>query len=299
MENHVKNLFIIKPYGFCFGINTLINKVDKYKKENPDNNLYFYKMLVHDENTNNQILKMVDGKLYENKYKQNSTIIFPAHGTLSTIKHDFDTNNIPYIDCICPILIKTKEEILKQLKENDYVLFFGKGNHDETIFFANEIKELKVIDTKDYQNIDFSYLKNKKFALFCQSTISINQYEQFKKYLKVNKFNPSKIYPICASCLSRWNKLDNIKQDLNNIFIVLGSNKSSNATEFYNKCKQTFPSNTKLFLDSIENIKENINTISQYENIYLMSATSFSTFEFENIIKYLQKELDIDNINNI
>lgn len=301
MENNKKKIYLITPFGFCFGVKNSLNKVREFKKINPNYKFVFKKMIVHDSKTNSEALKQVNASLFntnDNYSKKDTIFVFPAHGTKSTEKNQLEKEGYKYLDCICPILIKTKKDILNEIAKGNKVIFFGKENHDETIFFINEIKDLIFVDYKKYKETKLN-LENDKFVIFPQSTISLTSYLDFQTYLKDNNLIPKKVYPICSSCLTRWEKLKDIEDSSNNIYIIFGSNLSSNATEFYHLACKYFSDKRVYFISDLEKLKENLPLIEKYDNIYLMSATSFSNSNFEECLSYLKNRLTINDIFSI
>lgn len=287
-------IYVINPIGFCFGVSNSINQVLKYKNENKDKDVSFLRMIVHDKNTFDQILNKVNGTLYSSskEYDYLSTVfVSSAHGVILKEKEKINSKKGIFLDTTCPILLKTKEKIRKYQSQGYKIIFFGKENHDETISFLSEFKDLVFIPTSSIDTYDYSTLKD-EYYIVSQSTISINLYNDFINKIKENNVNYIYIESICKQCLLRWNKatLLNVNQD--SCFIVLGSKSSSNAKEFYNLILNKYPLNKVFFIQDILTLQQNYNKINNFKDVYIMSATSFSNFDVDIILNKLSNYLN-------
>lgn len=289
-------LYVINPIGFCFGVNNSINQVIKFKSENPNVDISFLRMIVHDKNTFDQILNKVDGTIYDKNKEYNypsTAFVSSAHGIITKEKEEIISKNGIFLDTTCPILLKTKDKISKYLKNGYKVIFFGKENHDETISFLSEFKDLIFIPTTSIDSYDYSSLKDKYYVV-SQSTISINLYNKFISKIKIYNVNTICIESICKQCLLRWNKATNLNVDSTSCFIVLGSKSSSNAKEFYNLILNKYPSNKAFFIQDIKSLENNLDLLKSFKDIYIMSATSFSNYDVDSIINKLKDVFNYD-----
>lgn len=289
-------IYVINPIGFCFGVNNSINQVIKYKSENKDKNITFLRMIVHDKNTFDQILNKVDGSLYSSNinYDYSSTVfVSSAHGVILGEKGKINSKKGIFLDTTCPILLKTKQNIRKYQSQGYKIIFFGKINHDETISFLSEFKDIVFISTDEIDTYDYSSLKD-KYYIVSQSTISINLYNNFINKIKLNNVSYIYIETICKQCLLRWNKATSLKVNQDSCFVVLGSQSSSNAKEFYNLILNKYPINKAFFIQDINMLEQNYDQINNFKDVYIMSATSFSNFDVDTILNKLSKYLNQD-----
>lgn len=284
---------IIQPYGYCYGVKKSIQTLTDYHQKNPNKKLVLFKQLVHDKLTSNQLIQQLDAEIFsiDKKYDSNDVLIYSAHGIIQDEFNYVKTNNLDFLDCTCPILVKTNKKIEKLINDGIKIIFFGKKNHDETKGFLSRYPNLIFIDCKGYDDIDLSYLSNSKLAVICQSTLSKVDYDNFLKHL--NKFNLNIVYKesICPSCLTRWEKALSVKPVKNDVFIVFGSLTSSNGTEFFNLVKNKFINNKVYYYQSKEDVDSIIDQLKNANDIFLMSATSFPNLEFNQIINYLKNKL--------
>lgn len=289
---------IIAPIGFCFGVNNSINTVNNYFLSNKDKNIVFLRKIVHDNNTFNKILSKVNGQVYDPNFNydyKNTTFIFSAHGIIQSEKKLINNKKGIFVDTTCPILLNTKKRIYKYMNEGIDILFIGKKNHDETLSFLSEFKDMTFIDIEELNTFNYKSL-NKKYYVVFQSTISLNLYNAFIKKLEEFNIDTIEIESICRQCLLRWKKATSLILNKNDCFIVLGSNLSSNGKEFYNLLLNKYPANHIYFIQDILALNNILDVLKNYNDIYVVSATSFSNDDVDLIINKLKESLNLDSL---
>ena len=224
-----------KYIGFCKGVynsvNTTIELLEKYK------NVYALGMLVHNENVikdlGNKGIIFVDDI---NEVPDNSHIIFRAHGVCKEIYEKAKNKNLIIHDLTCPNVLNIHKRVQKLNDEGYYIILCGHPNHPESI------GTISYCDGIIVENIDDIIIpKNRKIALLCQTTVSLENFEQIKNYL-ISKYPDTLIYnTICFATKRREEEVMELSKNVDNL-LVIGSNKSSNTKKLIDvsNCKNTF-----------------------------------------------------------
>lgn len=281
---------IIEPVGYCFGVKNALNQVEKFFKANPHTKIYFYTMIVHDQNTNEELLKKVNGSLLKDSIaslkNSDSLLVFSAHGMIVSALNEAKENNVNYLDTTCPYLLEADRRIAKYLNEFDTVYFLGKLNHEETLSVLSKFPSLKFVDVAKLDS--YSFPKNGNIAIVPQSTLGLQTIYELNKKLESHPNLHYFIDNICPHCYLRWNKARNLKIDKDALFVVCGSHLSSNAKEFFTLLKNSYPFNKVYLIDSVKEA-ETIKSLNA-KNIYIVSATSISEENVRKIADYLSSK---------
>lgn len=277
----------ILPIGYCFGVKNTLDNVKKLANNNPTKDIVLFSAPVHNKNALDDLLKI--GNIFMLKdYKKNknndSILVFSAHGHTSKQEQFAKENGFKIYDSICPFLMFRNKSVLKDIDSFDKIYVIGDEKHPETesllslkqgIFCLNPNN--KIILEKD----DLS-----KVLVIYQSTINVDSFNLLNEELK-KTFKNLTVISVCPECANRFNNLDKIAFNQNDLIIIVGDKTSANTTSLFEKAKTKLDSKRVLFILNVDELKKvplpiNIN------NIYLTSGTSASLEDVTSISNYLE-----------
>lgn len=285
---------IIKPLGFCYGVQNSISKVKELHKQQPERQIVFFKPVVHNHQTQELLEKETGGTIYDPSadYKgyANAFFVSSAHGITRDQKQLAHFLQADLLDCTCPFLSASKGMMEHYLNEGYQVCFLGKSGHDETVSVLNSVPGLLFIPAEKAASFDFNRFKEgEKVALFPQSTLSMTLFNDFKDKLADAVGDSLKVFPLCHECTNRWNEGLSLSPDTPFTFLVIGDKTSSNANEFVNLMKKNFPDKPVYLVTDLPFLESILPKIDFHHDVYVASATSTSPSEAETIIKRLKK----------
>ncbi|MDR0971267.1 MAG: 4-hydroxy-3-methylbut-2-enyl diphosphate reductase [Bacteroidales bacterium] len=263
---------IEKNSGFCFGVVSAINIVEKeLEKTNP---LYCLGDIVHNdmevERLNRKGLRVIS--LKEMEELKDVKVVIRAHGAPPSTYLLAKKNNIEIIDATCPIVLRLQQNVKKGFEEisleKGQIVIYGKKGHAEVVGLVGQTSNRAIVisNEEDLNLIDYT----KPIHIFSQTTMSEEGYKTIcdkiiEKYNKVLEKKDQKIIitnSICKQVSSRSKELIAFSKEVDVLLFVSGKN-SSNGIYLYNICKD---SNARTFLvsqisDINNNWFENANTV--------------------------------------
>lgn len=277
----------ILPIGYCFGVKNTLDNVKKLANNNPTKDIVLFSAPVHNKNAIDDLLKIGNIfmlKDYKKKNNNDSILVFSAHGHTSKQEQFAKENGFKIYDSICPFLMFRNKSVLKDIDSFDKIYVIGDEKHPETesllslkqgIFCLNPNN--KIILEKD----DLS-----KVLVIYQSTINVDSFNLLNEELK-KTFKNLTVISVCPECANRFNNLDKIAFNQNDLIIIVGDKTSANTTSLFEKAKTKLDSKRVLFILNVDELKKvplpiNIN------NIYLTSGTSASLEDVTSISNYLE-----------
>lgn len=277
---------IIGDYGFCFGVENAVSTLKKAKSN--DNKTVLFHPLIHNIKLNEELMKNNNAVLFNGlNLNKEDNILFSAHG--HTLNDEEKYKGYKSFDATCPLILNRYKQLEEVYNKKTTYLFLGKKIHQETISFLSHFNYLKLIDINNYltdlNNLNLN--KNKKTYLTCQTTISLEIYNNVLKYLKENTTLVGNL-SICPLYLKRiqdsFSILDNIKYK-NSYLIVCGDKMSSNANEILKAILNKYKSLNGTIALTLKDI--NIEEIKN-KDIYIVSSTSVSKEEVITLKEVLE-----------
>jgi 4-hydroxy-3-methylbut-2-enyl diphosphate reductase len=233
--------------GFCFGVVSAINLVEKELKEK--NKLFCLGDIVHNnmevERLSSLGLEVID--INKMKGLKDSKVMIRAHGEPPSTYELAKKNNIEIIDATCPIVLKLQDNVKRGYKVmKDFggqIVIFGKKGHAEVVGLVGQTENNAIVisSSDDLDLIDYS----KPIHIFSQTTMNKEKYNDLCQEIKnrYNKFNPLINQTIiitdsiCGKVSSRSKQLFEFADGVDVVLFVSGKN-SSNGMYLYNLCKQ-------------------------------------------------------------
>ena len=283
---------LLKPIGFCIGVVEAINKAKLIKKEYPDNKVYVFGYLVHNESVIHSLLEqdiisidITNKDPFEilESFKKDDIVIFSAHGHNEKYEEILKRKGITYFDTTCSKVKRNMDLIREHLEEG--VIYIGKKFHPETVASLSIDERVHLYDIKD--GFDFSSFNYSRPLVVNQTTLSFLEIEDIHKDILKHIPNANIIDEICDATRSRQEALKNLDATYD-LIIVVGSTKSSNTDKLYQVAKELHSNALCLKVNSLEELKEY--DLSKFTNAVITSGTSTPIKNIIEIEKYLKEK---------
>lgn len=277
----------ILPIGYCFGVKNTLDNVKKLANNNPTKDIVLFSAPVHNKNALDDLLKIGNIfmlKDYKKKNNNDSILVFSAHGHTSKQEQFAKENGFKIYDSICPFLMFRNKSVLKDSDSFDKIYVIGDEKHPETESLLSLKQGIVCLNPNNKIILEKDDLS--KVLVIYQSTINVDSFNLLNKELK-KTFKNLTVISVCPECANRFNNLDKIAFNQNDLIIIVGDKTSANTTSLFEKAKTKLDSKRVLFILNVDELKKvplpiNIN------NIYLTSGTSASLEDVTSISNYLE-----------
>ena len=253
---HIMEVKVIKPFGYCAGVEHAILMAINVKLKNPNRHVVILGMLVHNHDTLKMLKKEGVDVIYEkgktyleliDKVKDDDIVILTAHGHALEVETILKDRHIEYVDTTCPFVKKNHERILKALNEGHEVIYIGKENHPEAIAALSLNKDrVHLLDVN----------KNNKLHLKDESPFVVNQTTLSELEISQIVENLYEIYPkaiitdtVCYSSSERQKAILSIDKDTDIIY-VLGSTISNNTLTLKKLAEESHPNSKVIMIEN-------------------------------------------------
>lgn len=277
----------ILPIGYCFGVKNTLDNVKKLANNNPTKDIVLFSAPVHNKNALDDLLKIGNIfmlKDYKKKKNNDSILVFSAHGHTSKHEQFAKENGFKIYDSICPFLMFRNKSVLKDIDSFDKIYVIGDEKHPETESLLSLKQGIVCLNPNNKIILEKDDLS--KVLVIYQSTINVDSFNLLNGELK-KTFKNLTVISVCPECANRFNNLDKIAFNQNDLIIIVGDKTSANTTSLFEKAKTKLDSKRVLFILNVDELKKvplpiNIN------NIYLTSGTSASLEDVTSISNYLE-----------
>lgn len=277
----------ILPIGYCFGVKNTLDNVKKLANNNPTKDIVLFSAPVHNKNALDDLLKIGNIfmlKDYKKKKNNDSILVFSAHGHTSKQEQFAKENGFKIYDSICPFLMFRNKSVLKDIDSFDKIYVIGDEKHPETESLLSLKQGIVCLNPSNKIILEKNDLS--KVLVIYQSTINVDSFNLLNEELK-KTFKNLTVISVCPECANRFNNLDKIAFNQNDLIIIVGDKTSANTTSLFEKAKTKLDSKRVLFILNVDELKKvplpiNIN------NIYLTSGTSASLEDVTSISNYLE-----------
>lgn len=277
----------ILPIGYCFGVKNTLDNVKKLANNNPTKDIVLFSAPVHNKNALDDLLKIGNIfmlKDYKKKNNNDSILVFSAHGHTSKQEQFAKENGFKIYDSICPFLMFRNKSVLKDIDSFDKIYVIGDEKHPETESLLSLKQGIVCLNPNNKIILEKDDLS--KVLVIYQSTINVDSFNLLNEELK-KTFKNLTVVSVCPECANRFNNLDKIAFNQNDLIIIVGDKTSANTTSLFEKAKTKLDSKRVLFILNVDELKKvplpiNIN------NIYLTSGTSASLEDVTSISNYLE-----------
>ena len=278
---------LIKPYGFCVGVQYVIDELTNIVKKHSKESVFCVGQIVHNQKVVDSIKNLGVTVLNEDKETaidkiDSGVVVFSAHGTDEKLINKAKEKGLMVYDLACPFVKKSFNVIKEKLKQNYEVIYIGVKNHDEAkaaLSISNKIHFVTNIDDVDMLNLNSSNV-----CVINQTTLSIIDIKDIYNKILYKYPSATIIDEICNSTRTRQQVIIDKQIDSDGLVIV-GDLNSNNTVSLYKIAKQKG-------YDTIL-----VNDYSQVDKMWLedkksvsiMSGASSSRENVEEICKEVKK----------
>ena len=288
-------LLLIKPRGFCAGVERAIEIVKKaiVKYGKP---VYIRHEIVHNQHVVEDLKKQ--GAIFVKELDEipnGSVVIFSAHGVSKQVESA--AIHFKIIDATCPLVKKVHNQAKRYISDNRELILIGHAGHPEVEGTMGRVnKPIHLIQTIT----DISLLPLKRdtpIAYITQTTLSVDDTKDIIAALK-NYFNDivgPELSDICYATQNRQMAVKNIAK-LVNIMLILGSKNSSNSNRLRDVAEKE-GCNASYLINDYQDI--NLDWFGQGDTIGITAGASAPENLVVDVVQFLKDTLDISSIEEI
>ena len=276
-------IFLVKPRGFCAGVNRAVLTVEK-ALEKYGKPVYVRHQIVH----NNYVVDDLEKKgvivvEHIREVPNGSIIVFSAHGIPPSVKEEAKKRNLRMIDATCPLVKKVHLEAQYFDKKNYNIVLIGHRGHQEVMGTMGYAKMHLVETCNDVDKLVVPQ-DEEKIVYLTQTTLSLDDTQEIVEALKIR-------YPQIVSapkediCYASQNRQGAVKELIKyvDVVLVVGALNSSNS----NRLVETAQKKGKdaFLIYDIDNIN---NEYLRYDNIGVTSGASVPDMLVDKLIDYIK-----------
>jgi len=289
---------LVKPRGFCAGVNYAIGIVEeslkKYKNSFP---IYILKEIVHNrrivEDFNQRGAISVQNI---SDVPNGSVLIFSAHGVPPSFYTEAKERNLTVIDATCPLVKKVHKEALSFIERGFEIFYVGHEGHEEAVGVISECPEKIHLITNHQDANNIQSKQQEKLSYLTQTTLSLTETQEIIEILKKrfpNIQSPPK-EDICYATTNRQIAVQKLAVECD-VILVLGSANSSNSQRLKERALQE---DTDAYLiDDKSQIEA-----KWFENKSIIGITAGASAPerlVREVIDYLYSEYNIEHVEEI
>lgn len=281
------NVKIMKPYGFCAGVEYVLRTIEQVIKDHKGENIYCIGQIVHNIGVNEYIKKQGvvvlegDKELIVEKIEK-GIVIFSAHGTSQSIINRAKEKGLIVYDAVCPFVKKEMKDICEYLYEGYEIIFVGVKGHDEANAVLSISNKIHLITSAE--DISKTSITTDKIVIVNQTTLSVDSLKCLHK--KILEIYPTAIISeeICNSSKIRQRNLKREAGDFD-LIVVVGDQHSNNTITLFNEAKKL----KKNVILCSTNDEMDLEKLRLFNNALVVSGASVSKKRVEEIALLLKK----------
>ena len=252
---------VLEPSGYCVGVEHAMKIAIKTKEENPSRSVVVLGMLVHNQDS----LKELEKHGIKTIYKQNcsyeqlideisepSVVILTAHGHSKLVEEKLLKNGHEIVDATCPFVKQSFVSISNAVKDGKDVLYIGVKNHPEAVAALSLSEKVRLIDIKEAV-IPQGLIQSP--MVISQTTLSRFEVADLYKAIKSIYKDAEFLDGICNASTKRQESLMYLKDDVDLVYIVGGSN-SNNSKTLFNLASKLYPSKQVKLIQNADDINK-------------------------------------------
>lgn len=262
---------ILKPTGYCSGVNHAISLALVAKKEHPDQPVFVYGMLVH----NSFVIAFLKENGIEtvfdiNEISPDSVVVFTAHGHEKKLDQIALDKHLIVYDAICP-LVKTNLLLIEQEEHQGHdIIYIGYPSHPESTAAISYSSFIYLYDIS-HGDFDFSLIHDSSPLVINQTTLNFLSLEKIHQTIKEKIPSARFANEICRATRDRQEAVINLNDDVDAI-VVVGDPKSSNTKRLFEIAKTSHP---QIFSCLVEDAKQlPLSDLSNKKHIAISSGAS-------------------------
>src|SRR5271157_5686522 len=129
----IENVFLIKPRGFCAGVDRAVNTVEEALRifGAP---IYVKHEIVHNKTVCDELRSKGAIFIEEiSEVPEQSVCVFSAHGIAPQVRVQAQERKLYAIDATCPLVSKIHIEVNRFAREGNEILYIGHKGHPEVV----------------------------------------------------------------------------------------------------------------------------------------------------------------------
>ncbi len=242
---------VAETAGFCFGVKRAVEMAEKIAAADSER-LYTFGDLIHNETVvNNLAEKGVFSCEDIGTFSVGDKVLIRAHGISDCVRREIEKTGATVYDATCPFVERIHKIVREYSGEYTVVFVIGAKEHPEVkgiagcgnnvFVFSNDIELEEFLQKNEF-------FKKKLPIMVAQTTLDMLIWEKCLKFVKKIYTSPKIFDTICSATYERQTEGAEIAAQ-SDIFIVLGSSKSSNTLKLFDigkrNCKNTFLAQSK------------------------------------------------------
>lgn len=287
-----KTFVLLKPRGFCSGVERAIRIAKKAYREYAD--IQTNRPIVHNEFVVQELEQIKQNNPNGPAKKQKKPVmIISAHG-IAPIELEKLKKTYKIIDATCPLVTKVHKQARQFVKQDYDFIIIGDKNHEEIKGLAGEINEkIKYITDKQQVRETISEYKQqkkaRKIAVLSQTTLNYQNVDEIVQELKKNIPQIEVGKNICYATFERQKAIEEITKNDFDQLLVIGSKLSANTKQLVKTGeKKGIPS---LLIES--QLDKNLKNLKK--RLVITSGASTP----EQLVEDISKKLIADGYKNI
>lgn len=282
-----KEIKLAKTAGFCFGVDRAVNLV--YELVEKGEKVCTLGPIIHNaqlvEDLEKKGVKIIDNI---DECPDGYKIVIRTHGVEKSIIEQLENKSADFVNATCPFVTKI-HNIVKKIDSDVPVLIAGDKNHPEVLGIRSYCNGKSYVFKNEDELLDI--LKNNENLVdinticVCQTTFSIELWENCEKILKKVCTNCKIFDTICNATTDRQNEADEISKK-SDAMIVVGGRHSSNTC----KLKEVSSANCPSFLIETSDELKDIN-LSPYNVIGVTAGASTPSVIIKEVLKTMSEEI--------
>ncbi len=284
-------VYVVQPFGYCKGVQQAIVLAERAKQENPKIPVYLLGMLVHNEETIEELsrqgilfLDEKDGPLEEliQRIPDGSAIVFSAHGHAESLDEIAKEKHLRIYDATCSFVKENLSEA-REAGKSSPIIYLGVNGHLESQAFQANYPGCFFYDVGSGEG-DWEDVRAAAPHLISQTTLSDSEIAAAHAKLKERYPDLMIGKERCRSTSLRQDAIRKLPKDID-LVIVLGSSRSNNSRKLFEIAQEEGRKAVlALGLEEIRKID-----LSNAKKVALASGASTSPSTFKACHEYLKR----------
>jgi 4-hydroxy-3-methylbut-2-enyl diphosphate reductase len=283
--------YLLSPRGFCSGVTRAVNMARQSVK------LYGTVYVVEDVIHNRSFMKSIksNGVIKVSSVEDipdGSIFMLSVHGTSPEIVERAEEKGLTVIDGTCSTIRDLQSSISNAAENGSKIVVIGDRAHPEVrsfIGYAGKSSIYVVLNNADVELLpDFA---GDDVLYYMQTTLNHEVVESLIESLKkkIPHIKPGAASGICRAVMERQTAIKEISGTVD-LVIIIGSSYSSNAKGLDELARSKGAKNV-IMVDSKDDL--NLDIMEGVSTIAIASAASCQESAIEDLVKFLQDNLDI------
>ncbi len=239
----LKNIYLAKSAGFCFGVNRAVEMV--YSLLDEGEKVCTLGPIIHNAQVVSQLAArgVVIADSAEDM-PQGYVMVIRSHGVPLSVYNDLNNKNAKIRDATCPFVAKIHSIVTKAAEKGDIILIAGDSEHPEVLGIKGHCNGVTYTFKDDKELLDLLQshpeLKVSAVSVVAQTTFNTAVWKKCLEIIKKDCTNATLFDTICNATQKRQQEAAELSEKCDLMVIVGGTNSSNTAKLFHicsEKCK--------------------------------------------------------------